>query len=204
MGIHDDGDVLTEEVGEPGKAVVLLHGRGAIAASFLGSVRELVDDAVLIAPQAHQRTWYPSSFMEPREQNQPWLDAALERVAGMLDRAADAGCDPDSAHLIGFSQGACLATEFAAANARRYGSVTALSGGLIGEAVEQHRYDGDMGGTPVFLGCSDTDPHIPEQRVHETAAVFEGLGADVDERIYPGMGHTVNEDEREYIRGLLG
>ncbi len=201
---HGQEDILTTEIGEPTKAVILVHGRGATAGSIQRFGRDVVSDAVLIAPQAHRNTWYPHGFMEPRERNQPWLDAALERITDCLNIAGDHGFAHDETALIGFSQGACLATEYAATNADRYLGVFGLSGGLIGQEIEQEQYDGSMDGNPVFLGCSDRDPHIPLERVEETAAVFEDLGADIDKRIYEGMGHTINEDEQEAIRAKLG
>lgn len=201
---HGQEEILTGEVGDPEKAVILVHGRGATAGSIQRFGRQIASDAVLIAPQAHDNTWYPRGFMEPREDNQPWLRSALRRVQDCLTVAEDHGFGPDETALIGFSQGACLATEYAAANADRYLGVFGLSGGLIGQEIDRDRYTGSMDGTPVFLGCSDRDPHIPQERVEETAAVFEDLDADLDKRIYEGMGHTINEDEQDAIRELLG
>jgi phospholipase/carboxylesterase len=200
---HQDEEILTAEVGDPEKTVVLVHGRGATAGSIQRFGRQVTDDAVLIAPQAHRNTWYPNGFMEPREDNQPWLDDALERVQDCLEIATDRGFERAETALIGFSQGACLATEYAASNPTEYLGVFGLSGGLIGQEVEKDRYSGDMDGTPVFLGCSDRDPHIPQERVDATAAVFDDLDADVDKRIYEGMGHTINDDEQLAIRELL-
>lgn len=201
---HQDEEILTAEVGDPDKAVVLLHGRGATAGSIQRFGKQVTDDAVLIAPQAHRNTWYPNGFMEPREDNQPWLDSALERVRDCLELAQDHGFDRTETALIGFSQGACLATEYAASDPTEYLGVFGLSGGLIGQDIEDNRYSGSMDGTYVFLGCSDQDPHIPQERVDGTAAVFKRLDADVDERIYDDMGHNINEDEKDAIRELLG
>ncbi len=203
MAIHR-GDILQRAQGDPDMAVILLHGRGASARAILDLGERIAPDALLLAPQADGREWYPRSFLAPRTENQPHLDAALTRVADALDRAADRGIDRSDSHLVGFSQGACLAAEFAASNPDRYGSVGILSGGLIGDTVDTERYTGDMDGTPVFLGCSDQDPHIPVDRVHLTAQVLDALDADVDERIYPGMGHTVTDDEVAALRDLFG
>ncbi|MDY6765878.1 MAG: dienelactone hydrolase family protein [Candidatus Nanohaloarchaea archaeon] len=200
--IHADGPLLEEDVGAPEKAVILLHGRGAAAESILELGRDVADDALLLAPEAEQRQWYPEPFMQPRQENQPWLDAALDRVAAVIEEAGDRGFDTDMIHLIGFSQGACLAAEYTAAAPGRYGSVSVLSGGLIGEEVDA--FDGDLERTPVFIGCSDQDPYIPLDRVEATADVFQQLNADVDLRIYEGMGHTVNDDERSAIGEHLG
>lgn len=199
---HRQESMRTEDNGDSA-AVILLHGRGATADSILQLGEELASDAFLIAPQAHRNTWYPHGFMEPRDDNQPWLDAALDRVSDAFEVAAEEGFTREDVHLIGFSQGACLATEYAASNADRYGSVSGLSGGLIGQDIDQERYQDSMDGTPVFLGCSDQDPHIPVERVEATAQVFKNLGADVDTRLYEGMGHTVNSDEKDAIQALL-
>ncbi len=161
------------------------------------------DDIAYLAPQAAQNTWYPNSFLMPTEQNEPGLSSALAVLAGLVERLAAEGFGPERIGILGFSQGACLATEFSARNARRYGCVVGLSGGLIGPPGTKRDYGGSLSGTPVFLGCSDIDPHIPLERVRETAAVLGAIGAQVDERIYPGFGHSVNGDEVEAIRALL-
>ena len=185
-------------------AVVMVHGRGATAQSILTMSSEIgLDDVVYVAPQAAARTWYPNSFLAPVERNEPGRSSGLGVVADILSTLRDAGIPAEQTVLMGFSQGACLATEYAARNPTRYGGVAALSGGLIGDEIDEGGYDGEMDGTPVFLGCSDRDPHIPEERVHETKRVFESLGCDVDERIYEAMGHTVNEDELAAVRDLV-
>jgi phospholipase/carboxylesterase len=203
-GLHEREDVRRRTIGAPEKAVIMLHGRGATADGFLQLADRVVDDAVVLAPQAHRRTWYPESFMAERDANQPWLDAALERVEAMLRLAEQEGYGTGSVFLVGFSQGACLATEFAATRPDRYGGVFGLSGGLIGPEIEDERYTGELEGTPVFLGCSDDDPHIPLERVKKTTEVFERMDAGVEERIYPGMGHTINEDEVSVLQEYLG
>ncbi|HEU4570512.1 MAG TPA: dienelactone hydrolase family protein, partial [Gemmatimonadales bacterium] len=146
---------------------------------------------------------YPHSFLVPVAQNQPWLDSALAVLERVTAQLADAGIPRERQVLLGFSQGACLALEFAARNAVRWGGVVGLSGGLIGPEGTPRAYGGDLAGTPVFLGCSDVDPHIPVARVHETAQVLTRLGGRVDARIYPGMPHTINEDEVQAVRALL-
>lgn len=185
-------------------AAVLCHGRGATARGMLGLADELRREGVAYAaPQATRGTWYPNSFMAPVESNQPHLDSALDAVGNAVDVVASGGAPPDRTVLLGFSQGACLACEFAVRNSRQYGGLVAFSGGVIGPEGTTWDTDGSLEGTPAFLGCSDRDPHIPEERVHETADVLEALDADVEERIYEGMGHTVNEDELDWVRGLL-
>ena len=191
-------------VAEADAAVVALHGRGARAESVLDLVDQLdVDGVAAIAPRATRNTWYPTGFMEPIEENEPWLSAALSVVGRTVASVADEGVPAERLVLLGFSQGACLAAEFVARNARRYGGLVAFSGGLVGPPGTPRDYDGSLDGTPIFLGCSDRDPHIPAERVHETAAVFEELGADVTERLYEGMGHTVNRDELEAARSIV-
>jgi predicted esterase len=195
-------------------ALVLVHGRGGSAAGMVPFGREVAartgaaDRVALLAPQADDFEWYPRSFLAPIEQNQPGLDSGLARLGRILAELETAGIPAERVVLLGFSQGACLASEYAARNARRYGGLVVLSGGLIGPELEPARYAGAFGGAPAFLGCSDRDPHIPLERVHETARVLEGLGAAVDERIYPAMGHTVNDEELdaagEILRGALG
>jgi phospholipase/carboxylesterase len=194
-------------------ALVLVHGRGGAAAGMVPFGREVaaragaLDRVALLAPQADDFEWYPRSFLAPIEQNQPGLDSGLARMDRILAELETAGIPAERVVLLGFSQGACLASEYAARNARRYGGLVVLSGGLIGLELEPARYAGAFGGAPAFLGCSDRDPHIPVERVHETARVLEGLGAAVDERIYPAMGHTVNDEELdaagEILRGAL-
>src|SRR5262249_52612413 len=146
-------------------------------------------------PSAADGTWYPYSFLAPIDQNEPYLSSALKRLADLIDEVVGEGISLDRVALIGFSQGACLSLEFAARRARRYAAVVGLSGGLIGPPGTPREYPGTLDGTPVFLGCSDVDPHIPLDRVHESADVFRRLLASVDERIYPRMGHTINSDE---------
>lgn len=185
-------------------AVVLVHGRGATAASILELADEFAhDDVAYLAPQAARRTWYPNSFLAPVESNEPGRSSGLARIDELVDDAAAAGVSAERVVVCGFSQGACLASEYVARNPRRYGGLAALSGGLIGESIDPGAYEGDLAGTPAFLGCSDVDPHIPAERVHETAAVLERLGASVDTRLYEGMGHTVTDEELAVLSELI-
>ena len=183
---------------------ILVHGRGASAEDILSLTHELrPKDVAYLAPEAASRTWYPYSFLAPLEQNEPGISSGLRVIEGLVEQVARQGVPPQSVLLIGFSQGACLSLEFAARRPQRYKGVVGLSGGVIGPPGTRHALSGSMDGTPVFLGCSDIDPHIPLARVHETAALFRSLGASVDERIYPRMGHTVNRAELEAIDALL-
>lgn len=185
-------------------AVVMVHGRGATAESILELRHEFErPDLAYVAPQAAGHSWYPYSFLAPMHMNEPGLSSALARLAEVVGELEAQGIPAERIVLLGFSQGACLASEYAARNARRYGGIVGLSGGLIGPPGTPRAYEGSFAGTPVFLGCSDRDPHIPKERVDETAEVLREMGAEVTERIYPNMGHTVNEDEMEAVRSLL-
>jgi phospholipase/carboxylesterase len=205
-GPHQNQPVATAgTVPEDARAgVVLVHGRGATARGMVGIAEDLgVEGVAYRAPQAARGSWYPNRFIAPIEQNEPHLASALQAVSDSVESLVDAGIPYEQVVVLGFSQGACLGSEFVARTPRRYGGVVAFSGGLIGPLGTEFDHEGDLAGTPVFLGCSDSDPHIPVERVHETRDVFERLGADVDERIYEGMGHTINADEIGYVRDLL-
>jgi phospholipase/carboxylesterase len=185
-------------------AVILIHGRGATPESMLPLAEAFGrDDVFYLAPRATQNTWYPNSFLAPIETNEPWLSSALALVGSLVDRLATDGFSSDRVGIIGFSQGACLTSEFIARNARRYGMAGVLTGGLIGPPGILREYSGSLEGTPVFIGSSDIDPHVPIERIKETSAVLKRLGAEVDERIYPRMGHTVNDDEVKAVSTLL-
>jgi predicted esterase len=185
-------------------AMIMVHGRGAGAGDIL-SLTEFFDVVgfAYLAPQAAGYTWYPYSFMVPIAQNEPYLTSALAIVAALLEHAQKAGIAPEKTILLGFSQGACLSTEFVARHPRRYGGLAALSGGLIGPAGTVFDHQGSLEQTPVFLGCSNVDPHIPQERVQESSRVLRDLGADVTERLYPGMGHTINQDEISFVTQMM-
>jgi predicted esterase len=197
-GPHQGQPILAAgaPLAEAEAAMILVHGRGATAESILELGQALYRPGMAyLAPQAAGNTWYPYSFMAPLEQNQPGLDSALRAVDDVLAHVLAAGIPAERIFLAGFSQGACLASEYVARHARRYAGLLAFSGGLIGPPGTSRDYPGDLSGTPVFLGCSDVDAHIPLARVEETARVLADLGAVVDKQIYPGMAHTINEDE---------
>jgi predicted esterase len=191
-------------LGQATAAMILVHGRGAPAEDILSLGRELDrPDLAYLAPQAPEYAWYPYSFLAPLESNEPGLSNGLALLGHLLGRLEGAGIPAERTVLLGFSQGACLSLEFAARNAKRFGGVVGLSGGLIGPPGTPRDYPGSLSDTPVFLGCSDRDPHIPLERVKETTEVLTRMGAKVTERIYPAMGHTVNEDELKHVRDLL-
>ncbi|GIK40118.1 MAG: phospholipase/carboxylesterase [Chloroflexota bacterium] len=206
QGPHQGQPVLA--AGEPldraQAALIMVHGRGATAESILTLADELAQPGfVYLAPQAAGYTWYPNSFMAPIPSNEPGISSGLAVLAGLVDHLAKAGLPAERTMLLGFSQGACLTLEFTARYAQRYGGVAGLSGGLIGPDGTPRDYAGSLAGTPVFLGCSDMDFHIPKERVEHTAEVLQKLGGDVTMRLYPGMGHMVNQDEISFVRQMM-
>jgi phospholipase/carboxylesterase len=203
---HKDQPIYTmgEALDEAQAAMVMIHGRGASAQDILTLASELaVPSFCYLAPQAAGHVWYPNRFVEPVVTNEPWLSSALDLIDKLFERLQEQGMPTERTILLGFSQGACLALEYAARNPRRYGGLVGLSGGLIGADSELRDYEGDLAGTPVFLGCSDIDPHIPEKRVRHTADIMTRSGGKVTTRIYPGMGHTVNQDELDFVRSMM-
>lgn len=181
----------------------MIHGRGADAASILGLAAELDSAVAYLAPQAAGNTWYPDRFLVPTHLNQPWLDSALAKVDLVVRQVIAAGIPSERLFLLGFSQGACLALDYAARNGRKYGGVIGLSGGLIGADDEPRSDSGSLTGTPIFLGCSDVDFHVPKERVESAATILRSRGAEVTLRLYPNMGHTVNEDELAFVREMM-
>ena len=191
-------------LGQSPVAMILVHGRNALPANILSFVPAFGrPDITYLAPAAAGGTWYPLSFMADREKNEPGISSGLWVLEQLVQHVVRAGVRRDRIVLLGFSQGACLTAQFAASHADRYGGVVLYSGGLIGPPGTTWTYPGSFGGTPVFLGCSDVDAHVPKTRVDESAAVFQRMGATVTEQIYPGMGHLVNEEEIAFTRALL-
>lgn len=186
-------------------AMIMIHGRGASATSILDLSSAFDTDKKITyrAPQANGHTWYPYSFMAPTEKNEPGLSSGLQKIHDIIEELESDGIPKEQIFLLGFSQGACLASEFIARHPAKYAGLIALSGGVIGESVDFDQYTGDLQKTPAFLGCSDIDPHIPKERVNETEELLKQLGADVTKKLYPGMGHLVNEDEIKHINALL-
>lgn len=203
---HHNQPVLTAgpALAQAAAALVLIHGRGATAASMLALAAEFDrPEFACLAPQAAFNTWYPQRFIAPLASNEPFLSSALAKIGQTVQHVEANGLPAERIILLGFSQGACLALEFAARNARRYGGVAAFSGGLIGPDNAPRDYPGSLAGTPVFIGCSNVDAHIPVERVHHAAEVLAGLGGSVTKHIYPGMGHTVNQDEVEFVKEMM-
>jgi phospholipase/carboxylesterase len=205
-GPHQGQPLVTAgtDLADAEAAMCLVHGRGATAQSIVTMAETFHRPGVaLLAPQAANGTWYPRSFLERVELNEPGRTSGLQAVEDAIVEATDAGVPLEKILLLGFSQGGCLASEYVARNPRRYGGAVAFSGGLIGQEIDPDEFEGDLEGSPYFVGCSDSDPHIPVERVEVTAGVLERLNADVEKRIYEGMGHGVNDDEREYVDGMV-
>lgn len=205
-GPHQNQQVVTAGV-DPAQAkaaMILFHGRGATAESILTLTEEFNATGFhFAAPQASRFQWYPYSFLASVDKNEPGLSSGLQAVADVLSYLDQAGIPKEKIIILGFSQGACLASEFVARHPAKYGGLAALSGGLIGETVASENYTGSLENTPIFMGCSDIDPHIPVERVEESAEILEGLGGKVTKQIYPGMGHTVIGDEIEEIVKMM-
>jgi predicted esterase len=205
-GLHQGQSIYTtgKPLAEAKAAMILVHGRGDNASGILGLAQELAHpDFVYLAPQAAGNTWYPYSFLEPVARNEPGLSSGLQAIGDLVAQIEAAGIPAERIVLAGFSQGACLASEFVARHARRYGGLLVFSGGLIGPPSTPREYTGSLAGTPVFLGCSDVDFHIPLARVAETAVTFTSLGAIVNKQIYPGMGHTIVPDELAHAQKIV-
>lgn len=206
QNIHSTQPVLAAgaPLEEARAAVIMIHGRGASAEDILTLAPEIdLGNLAFLAPQAANNAWYPQRFIAPVEQNEPWLTAALDLVGALIEHLNAAGLPTERVALLGFSQGACLALEYAARNPQRYGGLFALSGALIENGDKPRAYSGSLADTPTFLGCSDVDFHIPLDRVQRSSELLRGIGADVTEQIYPGMGHTVNADEIAHVRAVL-
>ena len=185
-------------------AMVMVHGRGATAESILTLVPALgVSGFAFLAPQAAGNTWYPNSFLAPIPSNEPGITSGINAIADIIAAISDAGIPLSRTMLLGFSQGACLSLEYAARHASRYGGIAGLSGGLIGPDGTLRNYPGSFDGTPAFLGCSDIDGHVPALRVTESASVLRHMEANVTMKLYPGMGHLVNEDEIAAVNAMM-
>jgi phospholipase/carboxylesterase len=189
---------------EAKKALIMIHGRGATAEDILGLAGELnAGDFALLAPQATNYTWYPYSFLVPVKQNEPWLSSAIALLDGLVADIKNAGIAEDHIYFAGFSQGACLTLEFVSRNARKWGGVAAFTGGLIGDKINKEIYRGDFAQTPVFIGSSDPDPHVPVERVQASTGILKAMNANVAEKMYPNMGHTISMDEISSANKLI-
>jgi len=193
-----------KDLGSNSKVLIMLHGRGADAQDILSLSANLdVKDFTLMAPQATNNSWYPYSFLAPPAKNEPWLSSALSMVQNLVNDIRNKNVPESNIYFTGFSQGACLTLEFVARNASRFGGVAAFTGGLIGDKIYTENYKGDFKGTPIFIGTSNPDPHIPLERVHATTAVLKKMNAAVTEKIYENMGHTISQDEIATVNKLI-
>lgn len=199
-------DIVTagKKLTEAKNALIMLHGRGAPAEDILGLAAHFnTGDFALLAPQATNHTWYPYSFLVPPKQNEPWLSSALSLIDELVSDINKAGIASDHIYFAGFSQGACLTLEYVARHAEKWGGVAAFTGGLIGDKIYPENYKGDFQGTPIFIGTSDPDPHVPIVRVLASANILKSMNASVTEKVYPGMGHTINNNEIELANQLI-
>lgn len=193
-----------KEINAASKVLIMIHGRGGSAEDILSISQYLqVNDFSLVAPQATSNSWYPYSFLAPPEQNEPWLSSSLTLIKELVDDVVSKGVQKQHIYFLGFSQGACLTLEFVARNADKYGGVVAFTGGLIGDKINISNYKGDFRKTPVFIGSSDPDSHVPVERVYATTNILKNLNAEVTEKIYAGMGHTINQDEIDQANKLI-
>lgn len=193
-----------KSLNEAEKVLIMIHGRGGSAQDIVSLSQHLnVKDYALLAPQATNGTWYPFSFMAPVEQNEPWLSSAVEMVEKTVQTALDAGIKAENIYFFGFSQGACLTLEFLARNAQKFGGAAAIIGGVIGEKIDRENYKGDFAQTPIFLGTSNPDFHVPVERVYATANILKEMNADVTEKIYANFGHSINQEEIEWANALI-
>jgi len=193
-----------KELNKDSKVLIMLHGRGGSAEDILSFSSYLdVKDFTLLAPQATNNSWYPYSFLAPSPQNEPWLSSALNLLKQLLDELIDKGIPTENIYFLGFSQGACLTLEFVTRNAAKYGGIVAFTGGLIGDKIYNANYKGNFQKTPVFIGTSNPDPHVPVERVYATVNILKDRNADVTEKIYNNMGHTINQDEIAHANKIL-
>ena len=191
-------------VAEANKALVMIHGRGGSAEDILSLASHLkVKDFALLAPQATNNTWYPQSFLAEPSQNEPGLSSALELLAEIEADLVEEGISPENIFFLGFSQGACLSLEYVTRNAKKYGGVVAFTGGLIGDKVYNENYKGNFEKTPIFIGTSDPDPHVPIERVNETVEVLQKMEAESVLKVYRDMGHTISQDEIRLANELV-
>lgn len=193
-----------KSLNEAEKVLIMIHGRGGSAQDILNLSEHLnVNEYALLAPQATNSTWYPFSFISPVEQNEPWLSSAIETIEKTVQTVLNAGIKTENIYFFGFSQGACLTLEFLARNAQKYGGVVAIIGGVIGKEINRNNYKGDFGQTPVFLGTSNPDFHVPVERVYATSNILKEMNANVTEKVYLNFGHSINQEEIELANSII-
>jgi phospholipase/carboxylesterase len=193
-----------KDIKEAKKVLIMLHGRGATSQDILSVASYLnLKDFAILAPQATNYTWYPYSFLMPPKQNEPWLSSAVALLNEVVNDLNAQGISSEHIYFLGFSQGACLTLEFITRNAARWGGAVAFTGGLVGDKIYQENYRGDFNGTPIFIGTSDPDPHVPVERVEESVQVLEKMHAMVTKKVYKNMGHTISHDEIDQVNRLI-
>jgi phospholipase/carboxylesterase len=189
---------------EAEKVLIMVHGRGANARDILGLASHLnVTEYALLAPEATNHTWYPYSFMANPEQNEPWLSSALDLLKELVDDVTKQGVPVENIYFLGFSQGACLALEFVARHAKKFGGVAAFTGGLIGDKINPENYSGNFNGTPIFIGTGNPDPHVPIERVNESVSILEKMNANVQLQVYEDRPHTISQEEIEVVNRMI-
>lgn len=205
MIMHRKQFILSgKDIKDAKKVLIMVHGRGASAESILSIAEHLqTNEFALLAPEATNHTWYPYSFLAPPSQNEPWLSSALDLLDYIVKDLKEKKFDTKDIYFLGFSQGACLTLEYVTRNATLYGGVIAFTGGLIGDKIYADNYKGDFSGTPVFIGTSDPDPHVPVERVNATENILKNMNAQVVKKIYANMGHTINQDEINFANKIL-
>ncbi|MEO7394652.1 MAG: dienelactone hydrolase family protein, partial [Chitinophagaceae bacterium] len=202
--LHEEIVLAGKKIEDAEKALIMLHGRGANAKDILSLSNNLqVKDFAILAPQAKNNSWYPQSFLAPPQQNEPWLSSALALIENLLITLNEKNISKENIYFVGFSQGACLTLEFVTRNAARYGGVVAFTGGLIGDKIYKENYEGNFEQTPVFIGSSNPDLHIPVERVYATTNILKNMGAEVTEKIYDNMGHTIIQDEINQANSII-
>ncbi len=196
--------VSGKKIADAKNVLILLHGRGASAHDIFSLTEYFnLSEFALIAPQATNNTWYPYPFLSPPKQNEPWLSSALNVLGEIVSDIHQQNILSPNIYFLGFSQGACLMLEFITRNAKKYGGAITFTGGLIGDKIYTENYTGDFEGTKIFMGSSDIDPHVPVERVYATTNILKDMHADVTEKIYTNMGHTINEDEIQTANSLF-
>ncbi len=204
ISMHKENIIRAGNLDDPKKALIMLHGRGSNARDILSVANHLkVADYLLVAPEATNNSWYPYSFLAPQEENEPWLSAALRLVNKATIQIIEEGITKENIYFLGFSQGACLTLEYTARHAAKYGGIAAFTGGLIGDKIYPENYKGNFKETPVFIGTSDPDFHVPVERVYASTNILKDLGATVTEKVYKNMGHTIIPDEINRVNQLI-
>ena len=203
--MHQKKIIITgKKISEAKKVLIMLHGRGGTAEDILALASHLnVKDYALLAPQATNNSWYPLSFLAASAENEPWLNSALQILEDTVTELTASSISKENIYFLGFSQGACLTLEFVTRNAAKYGGVVAFTGGLIGDKIYTENYKGDFGNTPIFIGTSNPDPHVPVERVNASAAILNDMHADLTLKIYNNMGHTISQDEINLVNEII-